>query len=54
MSETTLAVTGMTCTACAHHVEKALLRLPGVRKVEVDYPRASRGLTATPNSPSMR
>ncbi len=38
MSETTLAVTGMTCTACAHHVEKALLRLSGVRKVDVDYP----------------
>jgi len=38
MSETTLAVTGMTCTDCAPHVQKALLRLPGVRKVEVDYP----------------
>jgi mercuric reductase len=34
MSETTLAVTGMTCTDCAHHVEKALLRLPGVRNVD--------------------
>ncbi|HVB82085.1 MAG TPA: mercury(II) reductase [Candidatus Binataceae bacterium] len=39
MSETTLAVTGMTCTDCAHHVEKALLRLPGVRTVDVDYPK---------------
>jgi mercuric reductase len=37
MSETTLAVTGMTCTDCAPHVQKALLRLPGVRKVDVDY-----------------
>ncbi len=39
MSETTLAVTGMTCTDCAHHVEKALLRLPGVRTVDVDFPQ---------------
>jgi mercuric reductase len=39
MSETTLAVTGMTCTDCAHHVEKALLRLPGVRTVAVDFPQ---------------
>jgi mercuric reductase len=37
VSETTLAVSGMTCTDCAHHVQKALKRLPGVRNVEVEY-----------------
>jgi mercuric reductase len=37
MSETTLAVTGMTCADCAHHVQKALERLPGVRRVKVEY-----------------
>jgi len=31
MSETTLAVTGLTCADCAHHVEKTLKRVSGVR-----------------------
>ncbi len=39
MNETTLAVTGMTCRVCAQDVEKALKRVPGVRKVRVDYPK---------------
>ena len=39
MSETTLAVTGMTCPDCAPHVEKALKGVPGVRQVNVDYPK---------------
>ena len=39
MSETTWVVSGMTCADCAHHVQKALRRLPGVRQVEVEYPR---------------
>ena len=39
MSETVVAVAGMTCAACAHHVEKALTGLPEVRKVAVDYPK---------------
>ena len=38
MSETTLAVTGMTCSDCAHHVEKALKGVAGVRRVHVEYP----------------
>jgi mercuric reductase len=37
MSETTWVVSGMTCADCAHHVEKTLRRLPGVRKVDVEY-----------------
>lgn len=38
MSEATLAVTGMTCDACVHHVETALMQVPGVRAVRVRYP----------------
>jgi mercuric reductase len=40
MSESTLAVTGMTCADCARHVEQALRSISGVRKVRVDYPKA--------------
>jgi mercuric reductase len=39
MSETTLAVAGMTCANCARHVEQALGRVTGVRRVRVEYPR---------------
>jgi len=41
MSKTSLAVTGMTCSSCAQHVEKALKGLAGVHKVAVDYPRGA-------------
>ncbi len=37
MNEQTLAVTGMTCTDCAQHVEKALRSLSGVHSAEVHY-----------------
>ena len=40
MSEITLGVTGMTCSDCAHHVERALKSVPGVEKVKVAYPEA--------------
>ncbi len=40
MTEVTLGVTGMTCSACAHHVERALKSVPGVEKIKVDYPEA--------------
>ncbi len=36
--EQTLRVTGMTCDACAHHVQQALQGVPGVCAVQVDYP----------------
>ncbi len=39
MSETMLAVTGMTCASCAQHVERALKGVAGVRSVRVEYPR---------------
>lgn len=40
MSEITLSVTGMTCSDCARHVERALKSVPGVEKVKVAYPEA--------------
>ena len=40
MNEQILSVTGMTCTGCADHVEKALKALPAVTHVEVNYPQA--------------
>jgi mercuric reductase len=39
MSETRLAVTGMTCSDCAQHVEQALSGVAGVRQVRVEYPQ---------------
>ena len=40
MSSRVLHITGMTCSSCASHVEKALLAVPGVHKAEVSYPEA--------------
>jgi len=39
MNEVKLAVTGMTCAACARHVEETLRSFPQVLAAEVDYPR---------------
>ena len=39
MNEQTLAVTGMTCTNCARHVEQALRSISGVHTAHVDYPQ---------------
>jgi mercuric reductase len=39
MTEQTLAVTGMTCTECARHVETALRSVSGVHTARVDYPQ---------------
>jgi mercuric ion binding protein len=33
----TLSVSGMTCAGCAGHVEKALQKVEGVEKTEVNY-----------------
>ena len=33
----TLSVSGMTCAGCASHVEKALQKVGGVQKIEVNY-----------------
>jgi mercuric reductase len=40
MSETTLAIAGMTCASCARLVEQALGRVAGVGRVHVEYPRS--------------
>ncbi|MBI3402170.1 MAG: mercury(II) reductase, partial [Acidobacteria bacterium] len=37
MNTQVLDITGMTCDACARHVSKALLSVPGVRAAEVSY-----------------
>ncbi len=40
MTSRVLHITGMTCHACASHVEKALLAVPGVREAQVSYAEA--------------
>ena len=40
MTEITLGITGMTCSNCAQHVERALKSVPGVEKVRVAYSEA--------------
>jgi mercuric reductase len=39
MKTQVIDITGMTCDACASHVRKTLLRVPGVQTAEVSYPR---------------
>jgi copper ion binding protein len=34
--QTTIAVKGMMCNHCVNHVQEALSKLPGVKKVSVD------------------
>lgn len=34
--KTDLKITGMTCSACVGHVQRALASVPGVQSVEVD------------------
>jgi Pyruvate/2-oxoglutarate dehydrogenase complex, dihydrolipoamide dehydrogenase (E3) component, and related enzymes len=46
LNEQTFEVTGMTCDACARHVQQALSSVSGVHTVEVDYPTASARLQA--------
>lgn len=41
----TLAVPGMTCAACPITVKKALSKVPGVAKAEVDYEKRSATVT---------
>ncbi len=40
-----LEITGMTCEACAHQIEKALLRVPGVQAVDVSYHKGTARVT---------
>ena len=47
VSETlALRVAGMTCDSCAHRVEQALAKVPGVRSVKVSYPEGTASLKA--------
>lgn len=39
MEKVTIGVDGMTCGGCVLSVEKALLRVPGVQKVQVSLER---------------
>lgn len=41
METINLTVSGMTCSACVKHVEKAIHSIAGVRKVEVDLASAA-------------
>src|SRR5262249_35498682 len=42
----TLEITGMTCHACARHVEQALLSVPGVHTADVSYPQGTARVTS--------
>lgn len=42
---TTLAITGMSCGSCAHHIDQALRAIPGVSHVSIDR-RAQRAQVA--------
>ncbi len=48
MNTQELDITGMTCDACAGHVRKALLSVPGVQGAEVSYPRRMARVTVAP------
>ena len=48
MNTQELDITGMTCDACARHVSKALLSVPGVRAAEVSYPQRTARVKVAP------
>ena len=43
-------ITGMSCAACASHVEKAVAAVPGVQSVSVSLPVSYTHLTLPTNS----
>lgn len=43
-----MAISGMTCTACAVGVEKSLMKVPGVRSASVDFDKAEAVVLAEP------
>jgi Cu+-exporting ATPase len=49
IQEITLPVSGMTCAACVRKVEKALTRLPGVEKANVNLSAGKAGVSYDPN-----
>lgn len=44
-----LPVEGMDCADCAHHLEEAIARLPGVAQVQVSFATGRMRLTTTPD-----
>jgi copper chaperone CopZ len=50
-AETTrLAISGMTCTACAVGIEKSLMKVPGVRSASVDFDKAEAVVLGDPGA----
>lgn len=50
----TLELKGMSCEACAPHVEKALRGIPGVQAATVSYAESRAKVTVDPSSPPSR
>lgn len=47
----TLGIDGMTCAACAVHVQKELSAVPGVQLASVDYDKGEATVSAHPTTP---
>lgn len=50
----TLGIEGMSCEACAVHIQKGLSGVPGVRSASVDYEKARARVSVDPASPPSR
>ncbi len=50
VDQVVLDIQGMTCPACAATAREALLKVPGIAQVEVDYDRAEAIITAWPGA----
>jgi copper chaperone len=48
MSESVIAVTGMTCSHCANAVRGEIIKIPGVSEVAVDVAAGKVTITANP------
>ena len=53
-STLTLKIEGMTCEACAIHLQRALADVPGVKAASVSYADGQAILTIDPNAPPVR
>ena len=49
-----LPVSGMTCAACAHHIERALSETPGVRSAQVNFATSRATVEYLPTAASLR
>lgn len=49
-----VGIKGMTCEACAVHIQKGLNAVPGVRNASVDYEKAQAEVSVDPASPPSR